>query len=166
MPPTALSIRRATSNDLATLHTLLQHYYREGDVRFTETEQSLHAYLNLHPFGFFLAEFDDLRSATGKTIAGCVLFRSLESIPLAAECKRLFVLPHFRGHNIAARLMDTIEETAAPPASTGSTSTARTTSRPPSPCIADAAIPTASATTKTSRPPSFSAKTSRRGSRS
>jgi GNAT superfamily N-acetyltransferase len=45
-------------------------------------------------------------------ITGCVLYRPLDTIPFAAECKRLFVLPAFRGHNIAARLMDTLEDAA------------------------------------------------------
>jgi len=41
-----------------------------------------------------------------------VLYRSLESIPHAAECKRLFVLPEFRGRSIASHLMDAIEDAA------------------------------------------------------
>jgi ribosomal protein S18 acetylase RimI-like enzyme len=107
MPPPAL-IRRATPADLPALHALLQLYYREGDVRHTEDEHSLRETLNQHPFGFFLAEFP----ATPTEIVGCVLYRPLNSIPLAAECKRLFVLPQFRGHSIAARLMDSLEDSA------------------------------------------------------
>ncbi len=107
----SLNIRRATASDLPALHALLQRYYSEGDVHHTEDEQSLNATLHQHPYGFFLAEL----SATPTTlaeIAGCVLYRPLDFIPQAAECKRLFVLPEFRGHNIAARLMDALEETA------------------------------------------------------
>ena len=110
MPSPAL-IRRATADDLRALHALLQLYYREGDVQHTEDEQSLQATLNQHPYGFFLAELSPTTDAAD-TIAGCVLYRPLPSIPQAAECKRLFVLPQFRGHNIAARLMDTLEDTA------------------------------------------------------
>jgi ribosomal protein S18 acetylase RimI-like enzyme len=116
MPLPALSIRRATSSDLPALHALLQLYYSEGDLQHTEDEQSLHATLNQHPYGFFLAELSPTpataQSVAANTIAGCVLYRSLDTIPQAAECKRLFVLPEFRGHNIAARLMDTLEDTA------------------------------------------------------
>jgi ribosomal protein S18 acetylase RimI-like enzyme len=111
MPPAAVSIRRATASDLPALHALLQLYYSEGDVQHTEDEQSLHATINQHPYGFFLAEFSPTPNAPAQ-IAGCVLYRSLDAIPQAAECKRLFVLPQFRGHNIAARLMDTLEDTA------------------------------------------------------
>jgi ribosomal protein S18 acetylase RimI-like enzyme len=116
MPPAALSIRRATASDLTTLHALLQLYYSEGDVHHTEDEASLHATLHQHPYGFFLAELSSTpgtaQSAAANTIVGCVLYRPLAAIPHAAECKRLFVLPQFRGHNIAARLMDTLEDTA------------------------------------------------------
>jgi ribosomal protein S18 acetylase RimI-like enzyme len=116
MPLPALSIRRATSSDLPALHALLQLYYSEGDVHHTEDEQSLHATLKQYPYGFFLAELSPTptttQSAAAITIVGCVLYRSLDTIPHAAECKRLFVLPQFRAHNIAARLMDTLEDTA------------------------------------------------------
>jgi ribosomal protein S18 acetylase RimI-like enzyme len=162
MPSVTVTIRRATASDLPALHALLQLYYSEGDVHHTEDEQSLHATLNQHPYGFFLAELSPTattaQSAAANTIAGCVLYRALDTIPQAAECKRLFVLPELRGHYIAARLMDTLEDLPATPASAGSTSTAKKTSRPPSPCTAAAATPTALATTRTPRPLSFSAK--------
>ena len=116
MPSVTVTIRRATASDLPALHALLQLYYNEGDVHHTEDEQSLHATLNQHPYGFFLAELSPTattaQSAAANTIAGCVLYRALDTIPQAAECKRLFVLPEFRGHYIAARLMDTLEDTA------------------------------------------------------
>jgi ribosomal protein S18 acetylase RimI-like enzyme len=106
MPSPAL-IRRATANDLPALHALLQLYYREGDVQHADDEQSLHATLDQPPYGFFLAEISDAPS----TIVGCVLSRPL-NIPAAAECTRLFVLPEFRGQNLACRLMDTLEAAA------------------------------------------------------
>jgi ribosomal protein S18 acetylase RimI-like enzyme len=116
MPPGAVSIRRATANDLPALHALLQRYYSEGDVHHTEDEQSLNAYLHQYPYGFFLAELSPTpttaQGAAAAIIAGCVLYRALDTIPHAAECKRLFVLPQSRGHNIAAHLMDTLEDTA------------------------------------------------------
>ena len=107
----ALNIRRATPGDLPALHALLQLYYSEGDVQQTEDEHSLHTYLNLHPYGFFLADSSPSPNEP-RMITGCVLYRPLDTIPFAAECKRLFVLPAFRGHNIAARLMDTLEDAA------------------------------------------------------
>ena len=115
MPLPALSVRRATASDLPALHALLQLYYSEGDVHHTEDEHSVNAYLHQHPYGFFLAELSPTPNAAQSAatqIAGCVLYRPLDSIPRAAECKRLFVLPQVRGNNIAARLMDTLEDTA------------------------------------------------------
>jgi ribosomal protein S18 acetylase RimI-like enzyme len=112
MATAELSIRRATDADLPVLHTLLRHYYREGGVQLTEDDRALRTYLNLPQFGFFLAEASNAPAEAGKTIAGCVLYRSLESIPHAAECKRLFVLPEFRGRSIASHLMDAIEDAA------------------------------------------------------
>ncbi len=106
MPSPAPTIRRATANDLPALHALLQLYYREGNVHHIEDEASLRASLHQYPYGFFLAELPS------QQIVGCVLYRPLDTIPHAAECKRLFVLPQFRGHNLAARLMDTLEDTA------------------------------------------------------
>ena len=107
----APTIRRATANDLPALQALLQLYYREGDVQHSDNEQSLVATLNQHPYGFFLAELPSTPD-TPSEIAGCVLFRALDSIPQAAECKRLFVLPAFRGKNLASHLMDALEDTA------------------------------------------------------
>ncbi|MGA8939891.1 MAG: GNAT family N-acetyltransferase [Acidobacteriaceae bacterium] len=112
MPPATLSIRRATASDLPALQSLLDLYYREGDVQVTEDDDSLRTYLNSDPNGFFVAEQSSAEQPSTNEIAGCVLFRRLTSIPQAAECKRLFVLPRFRGHNIAAQLMDTLEATA------------------------------------------------------
>ena len=111
MPLPAVSIRRATASDLPALHALLQLYYTEGDVHHTEDEHSFNAYLHQHPYGFFLAELSPTPNAPA-TIVGCVLYRPLAPLPEAAECKRLFVLPEFRGHNLAAKLMDTLESTA------------------------------------------------------
>ena len=111
MPLPAPTIRRATASDLPALHALLQLYYSEGDVHHTEDQQSLNATLDQHHYGFFLAELSTTPNAPAE-IAGCVLYRALDTVPHAAECKRLFVLPQFRGHNIAAHLMDTLENTA------------------------------------------------------
>lgn len=43
---------------------------------------------------------------------GCVVLRKLDSLPFAAECKRLYVQPIARGHGIADKLLDTQENFA------------------------------------------------------
>lgn len=45
-------------------------------------------------------------------LAGCVLYRVLDGVQNAAECKRLYVPPEYRGGRIATRLMDAIEAAA------------------------------------------------------
>ena len=57
------------------------------------------------PSGVWLACLDD------KPV-GCVLLRKMPSIPFAGECKRLYVQPAARGHRIADKLMDALEEFA------------------------------------------------------
>jgi len=161
MPLPALSIRRATSDDLPSLHALLQLYYSEGDVHHTEDEQSLHATINQHPYGFFLAEVSPTPDPAPPQIIGCVLYRSPGTIPHAAECKRLFSSSRNSAATTSPPASWTPSKTPpATPASVGSTSTAKKSSRPPSPCTAAAATPTAPATTKTATPPSFSVKIS------
>jgi GNAT superfamily N-acetyltransferase len=48
----------------------------------------------------------------GEAAVGCVVLRMLDSIPLAGECKRLYVQPAARGHRIADKLLDAQEDFA------------------------------------------------------
>jgi len=97
-----LVIRRAAPYDLSAIYALLLHYYAEHDILLRDPPEKTAADLALPNLGFFLAEFDG-------TPAGCVLLRPLPSIPSATECKRLYVAPEFRGHGLAAKLMDAAE---------------------------------------------------------
>jgi DNA-binding MarR family transcriptional regulator/GNAT superfamily N-acetyltransferase len=45
-------------------------------------------------------------------VVGCVVLRSLPSIPHAGECKRLYVRPTARGRHVASMLLDRLEEHA------------------------------------------------------
>jgi DNA-binding MarR family transcriptional regulator/GNAT superfamily N-acetyltransferase len=45
-------------------------------------------------------------------VVGCVVLRSLPSIPYAGECKRLYVRPSARGRRIATLLLDALEDHA------------------------------------------------------
>jgi len=95
-------IRRATADDLPHILTLLQSYYAEHDIWLRDAPDKTAADLSHPQLGLFLALIDDVP-------AGCVLLRPLPSIPSAAECKRLYVTPRFRGHGLAGKLMDTAE---------------------------------------------------------
>lgn len=100
------NVRRATRAELDQLWPLLDRYYTEWDIWHRDTrEQALADLERVAPFGFIVAE-------RGATLAGCVLLRPL-AIPKAAECKRLFVAPEFRGHGLASELMDYAESLAA-----------------------------------------------------
>jgi ribosomal protein S18 acetylase RimI-like enzyme len=101
------TIRRATPGDLPQLTALLERYYDEWSVIQRDDAGHIAAYLRKpSPFGFLIAEYDNI-------LAACVLLRELASIPPAVECKRLYVLPEFRGHRLASRLMDAAEALAA-----------------------------------------------------
>jgi N-acetylglutamate synthase-like GNAT family acetyltransferase len=100
-----ISIRRATTPDLPALQDLLQRYYLEGAVEHTDDEAALRSYTQPSAFGFLIAEIDT-------EMIGCVLSRTVSSIPAAVECKRLYVAPEARGRGIAALLMDALEDAA------------------------------------------------------
>jgi GNAT superfamily N-acetyltransferase len=101
----AANLRRATVTDLAEVCALLDHYYTEWDIWQRDEEAKVLADLREPQLGFLLAEVD-------ARPAGCVLVRSLPGLAFAAECKRLFVAPEFRGQRLADRLMDAAEEQA------------------------------------------------------
>jgi N-acetylglutamate synthase-like GNAT family acetyltransferase len=101
-----LNIRRATRDDLTQLTSLVERYYSEWNVVQRDPPERVMEYIDEPaPFGFVVVE------ANGVLVA-CVLLRRLQSPASAAECKRLYVLPNFRGAGLASRLMDYIEQLA------------------------------------------------------
>jgi ribosomal protein S18 acetylase RimI-like enzyme len=105
MAASSTVIRRATPADLSAILALLDLYYTEWDIwQRDPPEKILHDLQHPH-LGFVLAEMDSVRAA-------CVLLRDLPAVPSAAECKRLFVAPAFRGHGLAHALMDATEAAA------------------------------------------------------
>jgi len=98
-------VRRATEQDLPEILALLDLYYAEWDIWQRDDPSKVLADLNHPGLGFFLAEVDNLP-------AGCVLCRPLFHIESAAECKRLYVPPGFRGHHLADLLMQELESAA------------------------------------------------------
>jgi GNAT superfamily N-acetyltransferase len=81
---------------------LLAEYYEAIHVVLRDTPEALHAMVADSWSGLWVAYLH------GQP-AGCVALRRLTSIPLAAECKRLYVRPVARGHGIATALLDTQE---------------------------------------------------------
>jgi len=96
-------VRRATRDDLSQLNGLLERYYSEWQVVQRDQPDRIAEYFDQPaPFGFVIVE------EKGVLIA-CVHLRDLPSIPSAAECKRLYVIPEHRGKGLASLLMDYVE---------------------------------------------------------
>jgi GNAT superfamily N-acetyltransferase len=100
-------MRRAMPADLLPLLALVNRYYTEWDIWQQDSEADVRKALEEpSQLGYWLAEIDG-------TATGCVLCKPLPGIDKAVECKRLFVTPEFRGHGLAAQLMDAAESAAA-----------------------------------------------------
>jgi len=99
-------IERASLKDLADVRLLLGEYYELVGVIQRDTPAGLRKLLGDEAGGFWIAY-------VGETPAACVMLRPLSAMPGAAECKRLYVRPEFRGKGLAKSLMDTLEAFAA-----------------------------------------------------
>jgi DNA-binding MarR family transcriptional regulator/GNAT superfamily N-acetyltransferase len=84
---------------------LLQEYYEAVSVVRRDTPAAMRRLLEDPGSGMWLAYLSD-------QAVGCVVLKPLPSIPFAGECKRLYVRPAARGHRIADRLMDALEDFA------------------------------------------------------
>ena len=104
MPP--MKILRCTLPQLPDARLLLAEYYEAIGVVYRDTPEMMASYLSDAGSGFWMA------SVEGE-LAGCVALRPLPSVALAAECKRLYVRPQFRGQRLAGGLLDALENHAA-----------------------------------------------------
>jgi ribosomal protein S18 acetylase RimI-like enzyme len=84
---------------------LLHEYYEAVHVVQRDTPEKIQSILDDRASGMWIAYL-------AEKAVGCVVLRDLPSIPGAAECKRLYVQPSARGHHIADKLMDALEEFA------------------------------------------------------
>lgn len=101
--PTIRIERLRSPNDDAI--AILQEYYDAVHVVQRDKPGSLQKTMEEPGSGMWLAY-------RGKNLVGCVVLRRLASIPLASECKRLYVTPSARGNRIADKLLDVQEEFA------------------------------------------------------
>lgn len=100
-----MEILRATLEDIGAADALLQEYYAAINVQKRDTPEELHAYLGGEGAGFWIADVEGVR-------AGCVGLRPLPASLRAAECKRLYVRPEFRGLGLASALLTALERQA------------------------------------------------------
>ena len=84
---------------------ILEEYYEAVHVVQRDNPAALQSLLDDSASGMWLAYI-------GEHVAGCVVLRKLNSVPRAAECKRLYVRPAARGHHIATLLLNALEERA------------------------------------------------------
>jgi len=94
-------LSEATADALDLLH----EYYEAVHVVRRDTPHTLRKIFEENSSGLWLAYL-------GEKAVGCVMLRSLPSIPLAGECKRLYVQPAARGRRIADQLLDAQEDYA------------------------------------------------------
>ncbi|MGA3045353.1 MAG: GNAT family N-acetyltransferase, partial [Terracidiphilus sp.] len=102
--PESVRIVRLTKSD-DDAHRLLQEYYEAVNVVLRDTPQAIQSIIDDSCSGVWLAYLEE-------RAVGCVLLKSLTSIPFAGECKRLYVQPAARGHGIAQKLLDAQEDFA------------------------------------------------------
>ena len=96
-------VRLSKSNDDAI--RLLREYYEAVSVVQRDTPEAIQKIIDDPGSGVWLSYLDE------KAVA-CVVLRKLAPIPFAAECKRLYVQPMARGHRIADRMLDALEDFA------------------------------------------------------
>src|SRR5215471_10924504 len=84
---------------------LLDEYYEAVHVVVRDGADAMAKLIRDDASGMWLAYL-------GERPVGCVVLRRLESVPLAAECKRLYVRPEARSMGIADALLDAQEEYA------------------------------------------------------
>ena len=84
---------------------ILEEYYEAVYVVQRDNPSTLQSMLDEPGSAIWLAYI-------GNHVAGCVVLRSMLSIPHAGECKRLYVRPAARGRHVATLLLDALEEHA------------------------------------------------------
>ncbi len=104
-PAPSISVQRATQQQANTAFALIEEYYEAIGVVVRDDRAALEHYLASPDASIWIA------SVNGEP-AGCVMLRPLPEIADAAEVKRLYVRPAFRGMRLAYALMQAAEEHA------------------------------------------------------
>jgi GNAT superfamily N-acetyltransferase len=105
-PAPIISVHRASTDSLAdAAFALVEEYYEAVGVLVRDDRAALAHYLASPGSPIWIATVD-------ATPAGCVMMRPLPQIPHAAEVKRLYVRPAFRGLRLAHSLMQAAEQHA------------------------------------------------------
>lgn len=97
-----MEIVRASIAHAADVLLLIEEYYEAVGVLVRDSPERVRGYLRDESAGVWLA-YD------GAAPAGCVVLRGLPELTRAAECKRLYVRPAFRGVHVADQMLDAME---------------------------------------------------------
>jgi GNAT superfamily N-acetyltransferase len=100
-----MPIVRANTHRLADARFLLNEYYEAVQVQKRDTPEEIRGYLSDPDSSLWIAYVNEAPAA-------CIVLRPVPSIPSAAECKRLYVRPEYRGQHLAQALLDTMEDHA------------------------------------------------------
>jgi GNAT superfamily N-acetyltransferase len=104
-PERSITVQRATRQEGDAAFALIEEYYDAVDVMVRDDRAALEHYLGSADSAIWIAWVDGAP-------AGCVMLRPLPQIAEAAEVKRLYVRPAFRGLRLAHALMEAVEEYA------------------------------------------------------
>lgn len=100
-----IEIRLADKRSLPEAFQIVTQYYAAFQVVERESLQDFVSHYFGERNGFWLA-------TAGTAVVGCIGLRELASLPGSGEVKRLYVLPDYRRLQIAARLLQALEEKA------------------------------------------------------
>ena len=98
-------IHRASAKHADAAFALIEEYYEAVGVLVRDSRAALEHYLASPDSPIWIASVNAVP-------AGCVMLRPLPQIPHAAEVKRLYVRPQFRGQHLASALMQAAEQHA------------------------------------------------------
>ncbi len=99
-------IVKAGTDQFSDAHLLLHQYFNSINVVIRDDDDAIRTFLCDTNSALWIAYVND-------TPAACVAMKPLPNIPGAVECKRLYVVDHFRRHGLAQKLMKVLETEAA-----------------------------------------------------
>lgn len=102
---TELRVWRAGERDRETAFQLVEEYNDAVDVALRDSPESFQKDYFRSGAGLWLAE-------VGRRVVGCIALRPLSTREQAAEIKRLYVRPEFRGSGAALALLVALEQYA------------------------------------------------------
>jgi GNAT superfamily N-acetyltransferase len=101
----SIAVQRASATLADAASELIEEYYEAVGVVVRDDRAALEHYLASSDSPIWVA-------TVNAAPAGCVMLRPLPQIPHAAEVKRLYVRPAFRGLHLAHGLMEAAEQHA------------------------------------------------------